>query len=359
MAEPKTLGPHLDPRRIDALWQATAPKVSLRERRRQRLRILALAAALPLFALAGYWAGRGPPPQRLEVVGDRIAAHQEASQFTLRDGSSVEAGPDTAVTLSRLEEQEIGLTLSRGRARFQVSKRPERRFQVRVADVTVTVVGTRFVVRSEEEQVEVQVEEGVVEIEHHGHRSTLKAGQSWSRPRVDALREPPSSVQPSSPSEAEAPDDLEAKAPPPPAPAVIEDRPLPRGVGKPRGQRAQADQRFEAALEARRSGDSQAALRAFREFLRLHPNHPRMALASFELGRLEMDVAHDLDAAVIALERAVLAGRGANFAEDALARLIQAQAGRGDRRGCQEARKLYADRYPTGSYAASLATLCP
>jgi TolA-binding protein len=360
VAEPRPPAPPLDPHRIDALWQATAPKVSFAERRRRLRRGLALAAALPLIAGLGFWAGRAPSAEGLRAVGDQVASHSEPSRFTLRDGTVVEAGPDTAMTLSRLEEREIGLHLAQGQAHFEVKKRPERRFLVQVDDVTVTVVGTRFWVARRAEEVEVQVEEGVVEVEHQGQRSTLRAGQRWARPRH--VTPPAAGAEPEldpAPIEAADPDPPAAEPAPGPQNPARADRPQPRSVGKAERKRAEADRLFEAALEARRSGDPQAALQAFRTLVQAHPNHPRVALSSFELGRLEMDVAKDLDAAVIALSRAVRAGQNTSFAEDALARLAQAQAGRGDRRGCQEARKLYAERYPAGSYAASLATVCP
>src|SRR5690606_34974139 len=62
--------------------------------------------------------------------------------------------------------------------RYRVSRRPRRAFVVQARDVAVHVRGTRFVVRVGEDAVEVEVEEGRVEVTRAGASSMLIAGDS-------------------------------------------------------------------------------------------------------------------------------------------------------------------------------------
>lgn len=144
------------------------------------------------------------------------------------------------------------------------------------------------------------------------------------------------------------------------APGARAERPGTERSAEPRAPRARrSDVVFREAMEARQSGQPARAREALVEFVQLFPRDPRVGLVSFELGRLDMDVDHDLEGAVRHLQRALAAAPRASFAEDALARLARAHHGRGDRRACRQARAQYLERYPGGSYAAALAALCP
>jgi hypothetical protein len=53
-------------------------------------------------------------------------------------------------------------------------------FAVRAGDTTIRVIGTRFRVAHSAELVAVEVEHGVVEVQHHERMLELRAGQRWS-----------------------------------------------------------------------------------------------------------------------------------------------------------------------------------
>lgn len=375
MAEPRLKGPDFDEERVDAMWTAAAPRVLVRERKKRAQRwmvgggALVAAAAMALFFVLPVDPGQ---PRLLERSS--FVAEERPSSFLLRDGSLVEAEASTAILVERHQEEAVSLDLARGRARFVVTKRSPRQFSIVAGDVTVRVVGTRFWVSRRGEQVRVEVEEGTVEVRYQDQVIALPAPGSWERPIGSAsapLRErpgmeaAPAEVAPKS--EAPEADDALGAAEPPAGPrgatgaAGASHRTPSKAPARvaERSRREAADRMFQAAMRARAEGDGQAALDAFEAFLAAHPRDTRVALASFELGRLQMDVAHDPQAAARSLSRALAASPTASFAEDALARLVRAQDQRGDRRACQEARALYEKRYPAGAYAKSLASMCP
>jgi transmembrane sensor len=83
---------------------------------------------------------------------------------------------DTEVTPRAVGDTRIELALTRGRARFDVSRRPERAFVVDAEDVRVTVVGTEFVVAHDTDEIEVDVLEGRVRVEAGDEDRLLRAG---------------------------------------------------------------------------------------------------------------------------------------------------------------------------------------
>jgi TolA-binding protein len=119
-----------------------------------------------------------------------------------------------------------------------------------------------------------------------------------------------------------------------------------------------ADAVFNDALEARRAGRTREATAAWERFLYAYPRDGRAGLAAFELGRLEMDLNGHPAAALGALERALATAPQASFAEDALARIVQLHHAASDHAACQASRQRYLERYPAGTHAATLSTLC-
>jgi len=84
-------------------------------------------------------------------------------QRTLEDGSVIEInrGAELAVAYSSFERR---VSLTKGEANFDVAKDPQRPFIVNVAGVDVRAVGTIFSIRLSEEEVDVIVTEGTVNV---------------------------------------------------------------------------------------------------------------------------------------------------------------------------------------------------
>jgi TolA-binding protein len=373
--------PHLSDERVDQLWKATAPRVAQSALvTRRRVQVMALAAGLLVVLGVGLGLGLRSRVPTVELAEGQLSVGP--AQLSLPDRSTIALEPLARVQLEHAQSDEVRLALTGGRARFSVTKNKARSFHVLSRGVDVRVVGTRFVVEDLGDGVLVSVEEGVVEVRSGEELRRLTAGQSW---RASALPPPPvehASAAPPAP----PPEPLEAE------PAVVDDAPAKEAVTTrpPRSAPARhhgggangagqatpmhtvdapqtpppaptgpgADDLFRAGLEARRAGRSHEARGAWQTFLNAYPDDARAGLASFELGRIEMDVEHDALASLTALQRALAVAPQAAFAEDALARVVQLYDQRHDGASCTAAKSRYLSRYPHGTYAASLASLC-
>jgi TolA-binding protein len=369
--------PPLSDERVEQLWQASAPRI-LRKPRQARAQRLMLAMAAGLVALVAtglLLRGRSAPVTELTEGQAALGP----TVISLHDRSTVALEAKAEVQVQLEQPGEVRLALNGGRARFAVSKNRARDFHVLARGVDVRVVGTKFVVEDLGDGVLVSVEEGVVEVRAGAELRRLTAGQSWrASAEADhehaALTSPPPAPPPeplvgldlSSPEPTEgAPTARDEARPKPHRPAhhqrvaaspTIEPPAPPAAPAAPTGP--SADELFRAGLEARRTGHAREARSAWHTFLATFPDDARAGLASFELGRIEMDVTHDLTASLAALDRALKVAPGAAFAEDALARVVQLHDQRHDLDACKVAKAQYLSRYPAGTYAASLASLC-
>lgn len=93
---------------------------------------------------------------------DFATATAEIRQLTLEDGTRVDLGPQSALDVAYSADRRA-VTLLAGGAFFTVVPNAGRPFEVKVGDLTVTVVGTSFDVRMSVDQLSVGVAEGVVE----------------------------------------------------------------------------------------------------------------------------------------------------------------------------------------------------
>jgi len=129
-----------------------------------------------------------------------------------------------------MEADRHTVLLETGAAWFTVAPRGDRpAFEVRAGDATIRVIGTRFRVARDGEQIGVEVDHGIVGVEFRGSRVELGSGQSWSSVAPDRSLSPPdgglASVTPS-PAPAIA-------APSTPSPEVAAAPPMPPAAPKP------------------------------------------------------------------------------------------------------------------------------
>ena len=87
----------------------------------------------------------------------------EYAEHTLADGSHISLNTDTRLEIA-FTAQVREITLLAGEALFTVAKDPDRPFVVNAGSRRITAVGTAFVVRLGDEDVEVSVTEGVVAV---------------------------------------------------------------------------------------------------------------------------------------------------------------------------------------------------
>jgi transmembrane sensor len=113
----------------------------------------------------------------LAVVSDRYLLGRESTQvgevrrLTLEDGSAL-ALNTASVLQVKFDSDERRIVLRQGEASFQVSHDAQRPFVVQAGNVFVRAVGTAFSVRMRQDDVDVIVTEGVVEVVRNAGKSS-------------------------------------------------------------------------------------------------------------------------------------------------------------------------------------------
>ena len=336
------MDPGLSERDVDRLVGGVG-----RRRRRRTLRRIAMvsaAAACALFAAAVRLQGL-PVSTEPPIVARSQPALTPAAPLDravrLLDGSSampLDSGSEIAI----LEQTpaHVGLSLTRGSGRFQVVPRPERNFSVRAGDVTITVVGTAFSVERIADRVGVSVERGTVRVEWGLGSRLLTKGQSGWFPPLTAAPEPKEVRRPVVPI---------VKV----AKAKSEDAP----ASPPSAKAESAEDLLLAADGMRMAGHPERGVEILRRILREHDGDPRAPLAAFTLGRvLLMELGRPREAAAAFAEVRRLSPAGA-FAEDALAREVEAWSQAGQTEQAQERARDYLRLYPGGRRAATVRSM--
>jgi transmembrane sensor len=145
-----------------------------------RVRRAGRAFGIAVAALAACVALYFAPVLKLRLQADHLTSVAELREVMLEDGSIVhlDAGSAIAIRYSPMRRE---VALLAGRAFFEVGASRERPFVVLVEDVSVTVTGTAFDVRSSSDAVTVAVQSGTVEVGERGRvAGTLTRGESLS-----------------------------------------------------------------------------------------------------------------------------------------------------------------------------------
>jgi transmembrane sensor len=320
----------------------------LRQHRRARRVAFAAGAACSLALLLVAMAHRGPrsshPELTAEPKPDLVAQPQARSPLAnsvvrLADGSTAFAlDPATQIAVAEDKNDRVELVLTRGRGRFDVKPRPSRTFAVHVGRVTVTALGTVFTVERVADRVGVAVESGTVRVDWGVGSALLEENNSgWYPPLVisglgDRTTSQESARSPSS-------------SPPLALPRQSSASPI-------AGKTESAADLLLAADKARISGHAEQAAELLRKLLREHRNDARAPLAAFTLGRmLLMELARPLEAAAVFAEARRLSP-GGPFAEDALAREVEAFSKAGVPMQAHARAEEYLRLYPKGRRAA-------
>jgi transmembrane sensor len=390
------VGADIDPGLSDRDVERLVEGARRRRQRRAVTRVGAgtLAAGMATLAIAVVWHERRPTPRAPADVAVAAALAPAAvpglaiAPLRLADGS-VATALDEGSALSVREDapQRVAIDLVRGRGRFDVAPRPERPFSVHAGDVTITVLGTVFTVERVADRIGVSVARGRVLVDWGVGSRRLDAGESgWFPPLVVGRPAAPASEPAPAPMASRSrarvrgvvaraddePAGEVAAAVTPPSRAPDEAAPLPTPpihnppihVAAPRGggiggapSRAQAgfvpapetaEMLLAAADAARLQGRAQEGAALLRRIVQHHRADPRAPLAAFTLGRvLLMELAQPRQAAAAFAEARALAPHGP-FAEDALAREVEAWAKAGDHGKARGRAQDYLRSYPSG-----------
>jgi len=138
------------------------------------------AAAALVLALREQRVAQTPPVVALLDSSTIVTGPGQGSRVTL-DHVIVEVGADTRAAIRREADGGAVLELAAGSLDCDVSpRRGAAPFRVRAGAVTVTVLGTRFVVWRSEQGVRVDVIRGSVSVAGPATQTLLGAGQTWS-----------------------------------------------------------------------------------------------------------------------------------------------------------------------------------
>jgi TolA-binding protein len=291
----------------------------LRRRKIAQTSGLAVAAALMLAVGASYrWTQH-------DAVSTQLAAPQGSPQVLhTTDGSTITLeGAESQAHLSDQTLQHIAVQLDRGRGHFEVTKNPQRTFEVQAGGVTVTVVGTEFVVERRQEQTFVQVSRGTVRVSWPGGEQLLRA------PAENVF--PPSKAEVAEPT------------------TQPNDEPQPSAGAKqdPGSTSPSAAALLVEADNARVAGRDEEAMRLLRRVMREHPADPQARMAAFVLGRMLAAKGRSSEA-MQAFAEARKSGKG-EMAEEALARQVEVASESGDRATAQRLAAEFARTYPKSS----------
>lgn len=288
-------------------------------------------------------------------------ADREASSLVLRDGSAIHLNPATT-TLRVAEESpsKVRVELERGSARYAVAPRPERSFEVHAGEVTVTVVGTEFLVERRDASTWVEVSRGKVRVSWGDQQQAfLVAGESGLFPRAPA----PAAVA-STEHAGNSPADALDKAPATRAQQASQTYRARIARHDYRGAYAVLSQHpslagdtvqelLLAADVARLSAHPADAVPYLQSIVRSHAQDARAPLAAFTLGRTLSGLGRTREALNM-FGRVRSAWPNSPLAEDALIRQAEASAQLGDFAAAAHYAAKYDREYPQGRRRAEV-----
>ncbi|MFN7699937.1 MAG: FecR domain-containing protein [Deltaproteobacteria bacterium] len=347
-------------------------------------------------------ARRGQPSRQSRIVAPLLAAAAAAAfvfaldrlvlpssaPWVLVDGSEVLLAEGAHVELAHADGAGVRLLQSRGRARYDVTRRAGRTFEVVTPEATVRVRGTSFDVEASSESTEVLVHEGVVEVDDGARQILLRAGERLRVTGRAADTVDPPAAQPRGGGSGETPADAHAEtragqtqsdetqtsavqAPvaqtEPDAAPVAELEPVPSGAPVVRSSQARASREprsrpsasreslLARADEARARGAFDAAVPLYLEAESLGSVQDQAEVAML-LARLESRRGRP-ERAVRAYERCLRYAPDGPLAEDALAGAAQGWADVGALERAREAAAHYRARWPSGLHDAAMRRL--
>jgi transmembrane sensor len=335
-----------DERRTERLLASVHERLQRRKRAwRAGVGSVAVASMVCVAALA--FRGSGVPSAASSK--DPSAQLVTENAIHLRDGSEIVV--DTATSEIRVIEESdarVRVEAVRGMSRYAVAPRANRVFEVHAGKVTITVMGTEFVVERRAEATWVEVRRGQVRVSWSDDQAFLVTGESGVFPPESA------------PSAAEdgiaARDDVDAKTARAPhatqmyrsrvarqdyrgAYAVLARHPALAGDT--------VEELLVAADVARLSDHPAEAVPYLQRIVREHPRDERAPLAAFTLGRTLGGLGRT-EEAMNMFGRVHKAWPKSPLAEDALLRQAEAASKLGDFAVARGIAEQYDRDYPNG-----------
>jgi transmembrane sensor len=343
---------------VQRVWRGVRRRRSAPVRSGGRRYVLALASAALMAIVVLVFALRAPSGHGplLEASGRTLNSlgATAASSTPLSDGSRIDLGPGAELEVLDNDESSFVCVLRRGRGTFEVKPGGPRRWRVEAGALRVEVIGTRFTVDRAKARVSVSVERGTVLVRGDRVPDGVQKLTAGSRLVIDVpepLANVPSAraVQASTPAASPGLDSAGAAN----SNSAKKDNPAVAALPSSPARTATVDW-LQVADEQRRNGNLKGAIASLRAAMNADGDGSRRAIAAFTLGKLLLDSAGRPADAAQAFRSCLRSSPPAAMAEDASARLVEAQAraGNGDaaRRGARE----YERRYPNGRRLADV-----
>lgn len=329
---------------IRNVWRAVQRQRARAPQPKQGLRSLWRAGGLGVAVLAAlciwFLGARGPssPGPLRDVHGGLPNRLSSATGNTtlLADGSRIDLDRDSELEILDNDSSVFSCVLRKGRVTFDVKPGGPRHWRIETSSVLVEVVGTHFVVERQESETRVSVQRGSVIV--RGERvpdgvQKLTAGQHLVVTPDAPLGLPVNS--------APAAGSAAAVAATATAPAVT-------GSVAAVVPRAASPNLLQSADKQRRRGDVQGAIQTLRAAVAGGAEPSRRAIAAFTLGKLLLDAAGRPAEAEGAFRTCLRLSPPRAVAEDALARLVEAQVRAGKAEAARGTARQYEQRYPNG-----------
>ena len=308
----------------------------------KRWRVLSAAAAVILAAaMTILWLQTNDTTTPASSWAVASLDYNDGSRSLMADNAQVQVVHDTS--------ERVRVKQRAGKVRYEITKRPERRFVIGAHDVVITVLGTVFDVDVAERSVSVVVERGRVRVDHGDDSSiVLTAGQRVTIATGGEQPEPQAAV--SDDQKADPAQDAEQDgAVPSPQGDAVKHEAVVVGGGAPAPPSAQ--DLLRQADQARASGNLGAAVGKLQTLIRLHPRDPRVTVATFTLARIYRQQG-DHAAAARSFEACGSGLRGDAIAEAAVSWLAAGDAARG-----RAAAQRYLDAFPQGVHTDRMRNL--
>lgn len=291
--------------------------------------------ALPVF----WWSSRGGDGALRDSAGHalNVLGGPAASELSLSDGSRIELGENSELQVLDNDSTSFTSALRRGRGSFEVKPGGGRRWRIEAGKVQVEVVGTGFVVERRERETLVVVRHGTVLVRGESVPDgvqKLVAGQQLrvSNESSSAARAPAAPAAAGVSSGSGSPAALETHAVAAAEPSVSAGR----------------KSSLQLADEQRRHGDIAGAIQTLRAVAGQSQTGSERSIAAFTLGKLLLDATGQPAEAARAFRACLKSSPPASVAEDALARLVEAEARLGNASAAHAHALDYERRYPAG-----------
>lgn len=345
---------------VQRVWRGIRRRRSTSAWRVERRHALGFAAAALLGLVALVFALRTPASWRgplLEANGRPVNSlgAEAASSTWLADGSRIDLGPGAALEVLDNDESSFVCVLRRGRGTFAVKPGGPRRWRVEAGALRVEVIGTRFTVDRGRSRVSVDVDHGTVLVRGDRVPDGVQKLTAGSRLIIDIPDLNGKSV--ATGRAAESAPVASSAAPtaatlPPSGAATSGTEPASAATPTAHVPSANVDW-LQVADEQRRHGNLKGAIASLRA-ASAEGDSSRRAIAAFTLGKLLLDGAGRPSEAAQAFRSCLRMSPPAAMAEDASARLVEAQARAGHAEAALRSARDYERRYPNGRRLADV-----